>query len=89
MNNRKSILELSHDEARNFFLKHERELSSFMNILFFSVSGLCLLINFSYLLYISSLLSISLKRKKGAKNYFNTETIQRQLPLEKTLPAKK
>ena len=23
MNNRKSILELSHDEARNFFLKHE------------------------------------------------------------------
>lgn len=72
-----------------FFLKHEKEITSLMNLLFLSVSGLCLLINVSYLLYISALLVISIKRKAGTRNYFNTETIQRQLPLEKTLPANK
>ena len=72
-----------------FFLKYEKNLSSLMNLVFISVSGLCLLINFSYLLYISTLLIISFKRKTGARNYFNTETIQRQIPLQKTLSAKR
>ena len=72
-----------------FFVTHEKELSSLMNFLFVSVSGLCLLINLSYFLYTCGLLFFRLKRKTGHKNYFNTETIQRQLPLEKTLPANK
>ena len=72
-----------------FFLRHETGLTSLMNLLFLSVSGLCLLINLSYLFYILTLLLVSFRRRKGHRNYFNTETIQRQLPMEKTLPAKR